>query len=422
MTEPAAANWALQHGASLGVALGCGLLVGLERERRKGQGPHREPAGIRTFTVTALAGALAQASGVDGLVLAGAVLVGALVGLAYWRNRSDDPGLTTEIALFAIYLIGVLAVGSPALAAACGVALAALLAAREHLHRFSTVLLSEQELHDGLLLAALLLIALPVVPSGPLAWAAGIDLQRVVGLLAMILGVQAAGHVALRALGPRGGLPLAGFLSGFVSSTATVATLGRRAAAEPQLGVALAAAAGLSGSATWVLAGLIVAAVTPGAAAALWPMMLAGALAPPAILLLALRGQPGSGQVLPAGSRPLRPREALVVAALLAGVSAVVAALQTAFGTLAVYASAALAACADLHAAVAALASLHAQQRLADPVLVAGILLAGVVNTGVRVGVAALAGGWTYAGRVAGPLVASVAAAAGVAWATGRLG
>ena len=40
------------------VALGIGLLLGAERERRKGEGPSRSPAGIRTFTVASLAGAI----------------------------------------------------------------------------------------------------------------------------------------------------------------------------------------------------------------------------------------------------------------------------------------------------------------------------------------------------------------------------
>jgi uncharacterized membrane protein YhiD involved in acid resistance len=43
---------------NLAVALGIGLLIGAERERRKGKGPSRSPAGIRTFSVTSLAGAI----------------------------------------------------------------------------------------------------------------------------------------------------------------------------------------------------------------------------------------------------------------------------------------------------------------------------------------------------------------------------
>jgi uncharacterized membrane protein (DUF4010 family) len=407
----------------LAVALGCGLLVGLERERRKGSGPQREAAGIRTFAVVALTGALAQVLEVTGLVVAGALLVAALTALAYARSRSRDPGLTTEIALFATYLIGVQAPGQPALAAACGVALAVLLAARDRLHRLATVLLSEQELHDGLLLAALVLIALPLLPAGPQPWAAGLDIHRLLVLLVLILGVQAAGHVALRAFGARGGLPLAGFLSGFVSSTATVATLGRRARAEPALLGPFAAAAGLSGTATWVLAGLICAASAPQATPALLPMLAAGAVVPLAAAAWALRVPAATppAQVLPPSARPLRPREALTVAALLAGVSAAVSLAQQGFGPAGLWSGAALAALGDAHAAVAALATLAGQDRLAAPDLALGVLVAIGVNTVMRVGVAQVAGGTAYALRVAVGLVPSLAVAGAVAAGSGAL-
>jgi uncharacterized membrane protein YhiD involved in acid resistance len=39
---------------ALVVALGIGLLIGAERERRKGEGPFRSAAGIRTFAITAV--------------------------------------------------------------------------------------------------------------------------------------------------------------------------------------------------------------------------------------------------------------------------------------------------------------------------------------------------------------------------------
>lgn len=44
----------------LAVALGIGLIVGIERERRKGDGDRRAAAGLRTFAIVALAGAVAQ--------------------------------------------------------------------------------------------------------------------------------------------------------------------------------------------------------------------------------------------------------------------------------------------------------------------------------------------------------------------------
>src|SRR5262249_18426317 len=45
---------------SLAAALGIGLLIGTERERRKGTGPRRSAAGLRTFTLASLTRLLAR--------------------------------------------------------------------------------------------------------------------------------------------------------------------------------------------------------------------------------------------------------------------------------------------------------------------------------------------------------------------------
>lgn len=219
----------LPEALGFGVAIGAGLLIGLDRERRKGQGAGRNAAGIRSFSVAALAGAIAQWLQQPLLVAVGAALVLVLVALAYARSRSDDPGVTTELALFVTYLIGVLAMREPALAAGIAATLALLLAMREGLHRFATAWLSEGELHDGMLLAALTLVVLPLTPAEPVEWLAGLVPRRLVLVTALILAVQAAGHVAARVAGARAGLALAGFFSGFVSSTATIASFGARA-------------------------------------------------------------------------------------------------------------------------------------------------------------------------------------------------
>ncbi|MEQ1613133.1 MAG: MgtC/SapB family protein, partial [Hyphomicrobiaceae bacterium] len=50
------------------VAIGIGLLIGAERERSKGTGPNREPAGIRTFTIAALFGGAALHTGGENLL------------------------------------------------------------------------------------------------------------------------------------------------------------------------------------------------------------------------------------------------------------------------------------------------------------------------------------------------------------------
>jgi uncharacterized membrane protein YhiD involved in acid resistance len=75
---------------NLAVAPGIGLLIGAERERRKGEGPARAAAGIRTFAVVSLVRATSLIAG-GALVLAITIAgVAALTAIAYFRSR-DRP-------------------------------------------------------------------------------------------------------------------------------------------------------------------------------------------------------------------------------------------------------------------------------------------------------------------------------------------
>ena len=125
-----------------------------------------------------------------------------------------------------------------------------MLAARTRLHRFVLDQLNAQEVHDGLLLAAAALVVLPLLPDravDPL----GAFNPRVIWLLAiLVMTINAAGYVALRAFGAAVGLPLSGLAGGFVSSTATHGAMGSRALAEPGLLRPAIAGAALSSLAT----------------------------------------------------------------------------------------------------------------------------------------------------------------------------
>lgn len=402
---------ALQAGwVGLAVALGVGLLIGIERERRKGEGDDRAAAGVRTFAITAFTGALARTLGGGELVLVGALLVALLVAAAYWRSRSRDPGLTTELALFCTYLIGVQAVAEPALAAASGVVLAGVLAARARLHRFATRWLSDQELHDGLLLAALALVVLPLLPSVPLGWLGGVDPRALAMMVLLILAMQALGHVALRAFGAEAGTALAGLLGGFVSSTATVAACASRARAEPDQQRLLAGSAGLSGVATWTLALILCAALSPVAALAVAPVALTGAVGGLLFALPLCRGG-RARSAAPPPSRALRPREAVLLALLLAAVAAFVGQARGRFGDAGLMASVTLTGLADSHAAVVTLASMHAAGGLDAERVVAGMLASIGANTLTRLVIAVTGGGPAFAWRVGLVLVGSYGAA-----------
>ena len=422
----------------LAAALGGGLLIGLERERRKGRGEQRAAAGIRSFALAALGGGIAQALALPFLVALGALLVASLSVVAYWKSRervpgrpAPDPGLTTELALFITYLVGVLSVQQPALGAGAAAVVAGLLAARERLHRLATQLLSQAELHDALLLAALALVLLPLAPAAPTAWLGGMAPRTLLLTVVLILALQAVGHVALRLLGARAGLALSGLFSGFVSSTATIASMAARARAQPADRDACTAGALFSTVATWLQVLMLVAALSPGALPTLLPAAAAGAAvalagawlvwrqAPPAAgsadgVAATTPGAASSADAAAGPHGPLRLREALLVAALLAGVTLLVGWAQRHLGAAGLLAGTALAALADAHAPVAALATLHAAGRLDDATLRLGLLLAVSANALTRSVTAVVAGGAGFGTRVALSLAASSGSAAAV--------
>lgn len=404
------------------MALGGGLLIGLDRERRKRLGADREAAGIRSFTLAAVAGALARMVDETLVVAIGALVVLVLVGVAYYKSRvvdrATDPGLTTELALFVTYLVGVLAVDEPAFGAGSAVVVAVLLASRERLHRFATRALSDAEVHDALLLAALTLVILPLLPAAPLPWLADLKPRTLVLVMVLILTLQAAGHVALRLLGARAGLALSGLLSGFVSSTATVASMGARARHDPVHGPACEAGAMLSTAATWLQSLLLLALLAPPAAALLAPVACAGVAVALASGALRARAQEGADRVADGAAAlhgPLRVREAATVAGLLALVSLAVGWAQRAFGEAGVLAGAAIAALADAQSPVPLLGALQASGQISAATALTGTLVAVTTNSLTRTMAAFAAGGAAYGARIGASLVASTSTAWAVA-------
>jgi len=261
------------------ISLGIGLLIGAERERRK-DSARRRAAGIRTFTVVALMGSVGMALGGGELLLLAVLLVGLGAIVAYQKTPNKEPGLTTEFALVLTCMLGGLAMREGMVAASVGVVLALLLAARSRIHNFVSQILTQQDLDDTLLLAAMALIALPLAPDrfmGP--WDA-INPRELTQLIVMVMGVSAAGYVGMRWMGPRLGLAWVGLASGFVSSAATIYAMGKRARDEPSLLVPAAAGGVLSSIATLIQMALVMGLLCPALFwAMVWPLALGSAVA-----------------------------------------------------------------------------------------------------------------------------------------------
>jgi len=388
--------------ATLAVALGCGLLVGIERERRKGRGPTRALAGLRSFALTCVTGAAAALTGLQGVVVAGAAFVAGLGLVAYLKDRSEDPGVTTEVALLLTYLVGVLSAHSAGLAAGLAAALTVVLAMREWAHRFVTHWLRPAEARDGLLLVALVLLGLPLLPDRPL-WGEALNPRAIGSLLALLLALQSAAHLARRLLASQHAVALSSLASGFVSSTATIASLGLAVRGGTASARASAGGGLLSCVSTQLQMLLVAAAVRPAWLAALWlPALAAAALALAWGWWLVRReggdvvfaGATPRSEALPA---PARDRMfslggALAVAALLAGIQTLVHALQLWLGDAGLLVGAVVGALADLHASAAAVFT-HAAPGDAARQALALVLL---VHAGSKSVAALASGGWPY--------------------------
>ncbi|HMM68417.1 MAG TPA: DUF4010 domain-containing protein, partial [Dokdonella sp.] len=242
-------------------ALGGGLLVGIERERSKGSGPGRKPAGVRTFALAALIGAISAMIGTGVLILS-ALAIAALVLAGYLRSNGEDRGLTSEMALYLVFLLGALSAEQPQVAAALYVVVAIVLAFKQALHHFTRQVLTEAELGDLLLLAASVLIILPLLPDRTVDPFDVLNPRKLWLLVVLVMSINAAGYVALRLLGARRGLLLAGLLGGFVSSAATIGSMGQRARAAPDTRDSAVAAGLMSNVATVIQLVVILAALS----------------------------------------------------------------------------------------------------------------------------------------------------------------
>jgi len=396
----------------LSVALGIGLLIGAERERRKGTGRYRSAAGIRTFALAALAGAVTLLVGGELLLAVSAATVAIFNTVAYRRTSHNDPGLTSEMALFATLLLGALAIVHPSAAASLGVIVTVLLAARTRLHHLIRDALTEQEAYDALLFAAASLVILPLMPNHAVGPYGVLNPRRFWELVILILAISGAGHIALRSIGPRLGLVFAGFAGGFVSATATIGSLGARAAHDRHLERGAIAGAVLASVSTIILMAIVLITVSPSTARAATLALLFPSIAAIFYSIFFLVGTSTRGKHF--ASEPGRAfslRAALLFAATLFLVLLLSTVVMHRFGAAGLIVAAGLTGFADTHATAISVASLVNSGKLAAGDAVVPILMGFTTNTLTKAIVAATLGGWRFALNILPGLVIIVLAA-----------
>jgi uncharacterized membrane protein (DUF4010 family) len=386
----------------LAVALGLGLLVGLQRERMDSA-----IAGIRTFALITVLGTVAAQLGqvfggwvvAVGLAVAGLLMVSG--NLSRLPKGEADPGQTTEFTALVMYGIGALVVLGPmAVPVALGGAVAVLLQFKEELHRFAGRL-GEGDLKAIMQFVLIALVILPVLPDRSFGPYDVLNPAQIWWMVVLIVGLSLAGYVAYKLFGAHAGAALSGILGGLISSTATTVSYARRTREAPE-SRRLAALVVLIAS-TVVYARLLVeiAAVAPRS----FP-----ALAPPIAILLGISALlsvvawlVGRGRAAepPAQGNPAELRSALLFGALYAAILLAVAFARDRFGTAGLYAVAGLSGLTDMDAITLSTARLVDSGKVAAADGWRAILLASFSNLIFKAGIVGILGTWRLFGRIA---------------------
>lgn len=253
----------------IAIALGIGLLVGLEREWSQ------KDVGVRTFSITALLGCL---SVLVSMQLASICLGGVIVLVAFLNGRSlltdRSLELTTSVALIVTFVLGVLAgQGHLFTPTASAILMTMLLAWKTELQRFAGDL-KLSEIRGAVLLGLIGFVIYPLLPNRFIDGWHLLNPRQSWLIVIVVAGLGFVNYVLLRIFSRRG-LYYTAILGGLVNSTATTAELARTAASgESETSNMLVALVLLTSVAMFVRNLVILAIFEPASVSiAIWPLL-----------------------------------------------------------------------------------------------------------------------------------------------------
>jgi uncharacterized membrane protein (DUF4010 family) len=387
---------------TLGISLGLGLLIGLQREKTEARF-----GGIRTFPLISLFGTFCGMLGATHgawLIAAGIVAIcGTLViaNVVSAPREESEHGQTTEIAALLTFAIGAyLPQGDRAVAALAAGLVVILLHLKEPMHMFVRKM-GPKDISAVMQLVVISLIILPLLPNralGPLHVLNPFDIWRMVVL---IVGLSLLGYVIYKLVGPTASLVLGGVLGGLISSTATTVSYARRARAATGA-QRLAVAVILIASAVSYLRVLIeVALFAPSQLAVLLPPLITGLVWVSAVAATAFFFFRGERAEMPPPANPAELRSALVFGFIYAVVTLLVAAVKRQFGAGALYGVAAVSGLTDMDAITLSLSRMVEGGQLAADNAWRLVLAASLANFVFKGVAATFLGGRSFGLRLA---------------------
>lgn len=408
-------------------SIGIGLLIGLEREK------HNDAiAGIRTFPLIAIAGALSgyalQVAAYPFLAIVMALVTGGslLVAQFVQANRGQADLNTTSVIAGAITFSAgfLLWFDHNLLITAVAIVTSIILYFKSELHAISDKF-SERDALSFFQFAAIAFILLPVLPDRTYGPYSVINPYQVGWLVVLISGISLSGYLLLQVLGRKTGLFLVGLFGGLVSTTATTMVYARHTRSQPQFAAAATLIILLANLVLFVRILLEVLVVERSVLPLLAPVMLCGLVFSLIFIAWLFRHQGRDGQEAPELniSNPTELKSALGFALMFAGVLLLVAWMNETFQERGVYLAAFFSGLTDVDAITLSSLRLVSTGELPHQVATNAILVAYMANLSFKfVLVATLGGGRLRVLVGAGFLISLVGIVAGwnlVPWFTG---
>lgn len=402
MPDPSAADPSLALLIRFGIALGLGMLIGLQREWSD-----TKIAGIRTYPIIALLGAVAASLSPEGsiwLLAGGLVALTILTVLGNWlKTRSDElvtePGLTTEMAMLLVFLLGAMVVlGDPVHALVLSGAVAVLLQLKGPLH--ATVRrLGDHDFKAITQFILISLVILPLLPSRDFGPYDVLNPREIWWMVVLIVGLGLAGYLAYKFFGRRAGTLVGGTLGGLVSSTATSVTFAQQSREQPKMSGMASVVVMIASTVVFVRVLIEISAVAPGRFSSLAPPLALYGVLMIVITFVAWRREhvgmsqqrDGATQQLDLGN-PSELKAAVIFGLLYAAVLLAVAWAKDRLGSGGLYAVAVLSGLTDMDAITLSTARLAGEGQLEVTTAWRAIVIASMANLVFKGGAVAVLG------------------------------
>ena len=220
---------------SLLAAVGIGLLIGLERGwRQRDEHAGGRIAGIRTYALLALGGALSGLLALNvsiwfGLIGIGGIIVALLLAHRARLAEADDNVSATNVVVSILTVMLGLAMTTGFLreAVVAGGVMTLILSMREQLHGWLRTL-SAEDVRAVAVYGAITLVVLPLLPDKNMGPYAALNPRNLWLVVVFVTGLSFAGYWASKRVGDAQGTIIAAAIGATYSSTAVTAELSRR--------------------------------------------------------------------------------------------------------------------------------------------------------------------------------------------------